>query len=81
MLGRFALARRPEELSRVFDLAASADCAPHYNIAPTSDIAVVRHGAAESALYPPGPSPGSGNFAGFLICCHMRIKNSGLPTK
>ncbi len=46
MCGRFALARTPEELTRVFDLAASADCAPRYNIAPTSDIAVVRRSPA-----------------------------------
>jgi putative SOS response-associated peptidase YedK len=42
MCGRFALARTPEELTRVFDLAAVRDCAPRYNIAPTTDIAVVR---------------------------------------
>jgi putative SOS response-associated peptidase YedK len=42
MCGRFALARCPEELTRVFDLAAAADFAPRYNIAPTNDIAVVR---------------------------------------
>jgi len=46
MCGRFALARSPEELTRVFDLAASADCAPRYNIAPTTDIAVVRRSPA-----------------------------------
>ena len=42
MCGRFALARSPEELTRVFDLVEAADCAPRFNIAPTSDIAVVR---------------------------------------
>jgi putative SOS response-associated peptidase YedK len=46
MCGRFALARTPEELTRIFDLAASADGAPRYNIAPTSDIAVVRRSPA-----------------------------------
>jgi putative SOS response-associated peptidase YedK len=46
MCGRFALARRPEELTRVFDLAEVADCAPRYNIAPTTDIAVVRRSPA-----------------------------------
>ncbi len=42
MCGRFALARTPEELTRVFDLAESADFAPRFNIAPSTDIAVVR---------------------------------------
>jgi putative SOS response-associated peptidase YedK len=42
MCGRFALARSPEELTRVFDLAESADFAPRFNIAPTTNIAVVR---------------------------------------
>jgi hypothetical protein len=42
MCGRFTLARSPEELTRVFGLSACADFAPHFNIAPATDIAVVR---------------------------------------
>lgn len=42
MCGRFALARRPAALARVFALAEAADCTPRYNIAPTTDIAAVR---------------------------------------
>ncbi len=42
MCGRFALARRPAALARVFALAEVADCAPRSNIAPTTAIAVVR---------------------------------------
>ena len=42
MCGRFALARTPEELTRVFDLAACVDLAPRFNIAPGTDIPVVR---------------------------------------
>ena len=46
MCGRFALARSPEELTRIFDLAEAADWAPRFNIAPTTDIAVVRRSPA-----------------------------------
>jgi len=42
MCGRFTLARSPEELTRVFGLSACADFAPRFNIAPATDIAVVR---------------------------------------
>ena len=43
MCGRFALARSPDELSRVFDLAECADFTPRYNIAPSTEIPVIRH--------------------------------------
>ena len=42
MCGRFALARTPEALTRVFDLAECVDLAPRYNLAPGTDIPVVR---------------------------------------
>ena len=42
MCGRFALARCPDEVTRLFDLAECADFAPRYNIAPTTDIPVIR---------------------------------------
>jgi putative SOS response-associated peptidase YedK len=42
MCGRFALAHTPAELTRVFDLAACVDLVPRYNIAPGTDIPVVR---------------------------------------
>jgi putative SOS response-associated peptidase YedK len=42
MCGRFALTASPEELTRVFGLAECPDVAPLYNIAPATDIAVVR---------------------------------------
>jgi putative SOS response-associated peptidase YedK len=42
MCGRFALTRSPEELTRVFALVEVDDCAPRFNIAPTTDVAVVR---------------------------------------
>jgi len=40
--GRFALARCPDEVARVFDLAECADYPPRYNIAPGTDIPVIR---------------------------------------
>ena len=42
MCGRFALARSPDEVTRLFDLAECADFTPRYNIAPTTDIPVIR---------------------------------------
>ncbi len=42
MCGRFAQARTPEELTQVFDLASCVDLAPRYNLAPGTDIPVVR---------------------------------------
>ena len=42
MCGRFALARCPDELTRLFDLAECADFTPRYNIAPGTDIPVIR---------------------------------------
>lgn len=42
MCGRFAMARTPESLTRDFNLAACADLAPRYNIAPSTEIPVVR---------------------------------------
>ena len=42
MCGRFALARCPDEVTRLFDLAECADFTPRYNIAPTTDIPVIR---------------------------------------
>lgn len=42
MCGRFALTRSPEELTRVFGLAECPDLTPRANIAPATDIAVVR---------------------------------------
>ena len=42
MCGRFALARYPEEVTRLFDLAECADFSPRYNIAPATDIPVIR---------------------------------------
>lgn len=42
MCGRFALARCPEEVTRLFDLAECADFTPRHNIAPTTDIPVIR---------------------------------------
>ena len=42
MCGRFAQARTPEELTHVFDLASCVDLAPRYNLAPGTDIPVVR---------------------------------------
>jgi putative SOS response-associated peptidase YedK len=43
MCGRFALAT-PEELAEHFGLEKTLDFEPRYNIAPSQDIAVVRHG-------------------------------------
>ena len=42
MCGRFALARSPDEVTRLFDLDECADFTPRYNIAPTTDIPVIR---------------------------------------
>ncbi len=42
MCGRFALARCPDEVTRIFDLAECTDFTPRYNIAPTTDIPVIR---------------------------------------
>ena len=42
MCGRFALARCPDEVTRLFDLAECADFTPRYNIAPANDIPVIR---------------------------------------
>ena len=42
MCGRFALARCPDEVTRIFDLAECADFTPRYNIAPATDIPVIR---------------------------------------
>jgi putative SOS response-associated peptidase YedK len=42
MCGRFAMARTPESLTRVFDLAACVDLSSRYNIAPATAIPVVR---------------------------------------
>ena len=42
MCGRFALARSAEELTRTCDLAECADLSPRYNIAPGTDIPVIR---------------------------------------
>ena len=42
MCGRFALARCPDEVTRLFDLAECADFTPRYNIAPATDIPVIR---------------------------------------
>ena len=42
MCGRFALVRCPEEVTRYFDLAECADFTPRYNIAPATDIPVIR---------------------------------------
>lgn len=46
MCGRFALIRSPEELTRVFGLAECPDLAPRANIAPATNIAVVRRSPA-----------------------------------
>lgn len=46
MCGRFALARTPDELTPIFNLAECVDLAPRYNIAPATDMAVVRHSPA-----------------------------------
>ena len=42
MCGRFALTRSPEELTRVFGLAACADLSPRAKVASATVIAVVR---------------------------------------
>lgn len=42
MCGRFALTRSPEELTRVFGLAACADLSPRAKITSATVIAVVR---------------------------------------
>ena len=44
MCGRFALARSPDEVTRLFDLDLDecADFTPRYNIAPTTNIPVIR---------------------------------------
>lgn len=43
MCGRFALKAPPAELITHFGLASCPDFAPRYNIAPTSDVLVIRH--------------------------------------
>jgi putative SOS response-associated peptidase YedK len=52
MCGRFSLATHPDQLARQFELADVPDLAPHYNVAPTQDVAVVRSssGAAPREL-------------------------------
>jgi len=42
MCGRFALYTDPETLARRFLAKAPADMKPHYNIAPTQNIRIVR---------------------------------------
>ena len=42
MCGRFALARSADELTRTFGLAECAGLSPRYNIAPGTDIPVIR---------------------------------------
>ena len=42
MCGRFALARCPDEVTQLFDLAECSDFGPRYNIAPATDIPVIR---------------------------------------
>jgi len=42
MCGRFALYTDPETLARRFLAKAPADMKPHYNIAPTQNIPIVR---------------------------------------
>ena len=43
MCGRFALKAPPAELITHFELTSCPDFAPRYNIAPTSDVLVIRH--------------------------------------
>ena len=42
MCGRFALARSPDEITRVFHLTECADFSPRYNIAPGTAIPTIR---------------------------------------
>jgi putative SOS response-associated peptidase YedK len=48
MCGRFSLATSPDELARQFELADVPDLAPHYNVAPTQEVAVVRVSAGSA---------------------------------
>jgi putative SOS response-associated peptidase YedK len=43
MCGRFALKATPAELITHFELASCPDFFPRFNIAPTSDVLVIRH--------------------------------------
>ena len=47
MCGRFALARSPDEISQVFGLAECAPFTPRYNIAPGTEIPVIRRSPQE----------------------------------
>ena len=53
MCGRFALAHTPEELTQVFDLAEGVDLAPRYNLAPGTDMPVVRRAPADTRVLHP----------------------------
>jgi len=45
MCGRFALAATPEELANHFNLKRKVVIAPHYNIAPSQPVLIVKSGA------------------------------------
>lgn len=42
MCGRFALTATPESLAERFELEATPECAPRYNVAPGQDVLAVR---------------------------------------
>ncbi|MGW8288577.1 MAG: SOS response-associated peptidase [Desulfobulbales bacterium] len=43
MCGRFALKAPPRTIQQHFDLPETVDLSPRYNIAPSQDVAVIRH--------------------------------------
>jgi len=43
MCGRFALKAPPRTVQQHFDLPETVDLSPRYNIAPSQDVAVIRH--------------------------------------
>src|SRR5512135_546070 len=50
MCGRYANASSREELNAQFDLAWEGELSPHYNIAPSQTVAIVRAGESGREL-------------------------------
>jgi putative SOS response-associated peptidase YedK len=51
MCGRFTLQISPEILAKVFNLQELSDIEPRYNIAPSQQIASIRHVGDHNKLY------------------------------